>query len=171
VLLTLLLAAGFIGLDQLAKLWAKTVLQPVGTLPGIKPIFRFTYVENTGAAFNIFEDMRPFLIVVTIIALLVLAYVLIKKRPKDRLEWLALVCIFAGGAGNLIDRIVQGYVVDLFQFTFVNFAVFNVADIFVVGGVLLLAISMIRIEIRAAKARKTKESACENEDVSPSSEA
>lgn len=144
-------------LDQLTKKMAIDALYPHGVNQFIPGFLQFTYVENTGAAFSILSNMTVFLIVITIIALLAVAFVLFIRRPKHKLETISLIFIFAGGVGNLIDRIARGYVVDFLEFQFIRFPVFNLADCFVCVGFALLIIAFIQIEIKERKEKKQKE--------------
>ena len=93
---------------------------------------------NDGAAFSSFAGARLFLILFTGIAIAALAVYLFWKKPPKRLERTALVLLIGGGLGNLIDRVRTGVVVDFFATTFVDFAVFNVADCFVCVGAAML---------------------------------
>lgn len=140
--------------DRLMKMWAVAQLQPVGSQPLIPGFLGLRYVENTGAAFSMLEGKQIFLIALTTIALLAVAFVLFVRRPKNKLELVSLTLILGGGIGNYIDRVAQGYVVDCFEFQFMRFAVFNVADVFVVVGVCLLLLAFILQEIRERKEKK-----------------
>lgn len=125
-------------LDQLTKYFAQLYLQPVGTMPFIPGIMELRFVLNDGAAFSSFAGARLFLILFTGIAIAALAVYLFWKKPPKRLERTALVLLIGGGLGNLIDRVRTGVVVDFFATTFVDFAVFNVADCFVCVGAAML---------------------------------
>lgn len=157
MLLTLLFCAGLVGLDQLFKWLAVTYLMPLGAYTVLPGVVGFQYVENTGAAFNIFAGRQIFLIIITGVALLGVAWYLVFRRPQNKLEYCSLVLIFSGGVGNLIDRIANGYVVDYIEFLFVRFAVFNFADILVCVGFALLFFAVVQGELRQAK--KAKEQA------------
>ncbi len=152
---TIFLIIILIALDQITKYLATAYLEPVGTAPFIEGFMEFRYVLNDGAAFSMFSGNRWMLIGFTSVALVLVALYLIIKKPKLKLEKIALILILSGGIGNLIDRIIYGYVVDFFATTFINFAVFNVADCFVVIGSGLLIISVISEEINTSK-EKTK---------------
>ena len=129
---------GCVVLDQLTKYFAQLYLQPVGTMPFIPGIMELRFVLNDGAAFSSFAGARLFLILFTGIAIAALAVYLFWKKPPKRLERTALVLLIGGGLGNLIDRVRTGVVVDFFATTFVDFAVFNVADCCVCVGAAML---------------------------------
>lgn len=151
MLLTVISCALLIGADQFFKYLAVRYLAPVGAIPFIPGVLEWRYTENTGAAFNILSGYQVVLIVVTGIALLIGAFILLFKRPKDKLMLIAIIMIFSGGVGNLIDRIANGFVVDYIRVLFVNFAIFNFADCLVVVGFGLLVIAIIREELKAKK--------------------
>ncbi|MDR1664117.1 MAG: signal peptidase II [Clostridiales bacterium] len=127
--------------DQWVKHWARTVLYPVATLPVIPGFFQFTYLENTGAAFGLFEGARWVFIPLTVLVFIVIL-IYYARLPLTRESWkqrVPLVLVFAGAAGNFIDRVANGYVTDMFEFTFVTFPVFNIADVCLVLGTFSLA--------------------------------
>ncbi|MDL2218873.1 signal peptidase II [Ruminococcaceae bacterium OttesenSCG-928-O06] len=154
MLFTILVSALLVAVDQILKLLAARYLAPVGSAPLIPGIIGLKYVENRGAAFNILDGMQGLLIVVTGAALLFGAWLLLFRRPKDKLEYTAILLLFAGGVGNLIDRIARGYVVDYLNLLFMRFAVFNFADCLVCIGFALLVVAVFRAEGRAQKQKK-----------------
>ncbi len=129
-----LLAASGLLIDQLSKAWAVAELKPVHSVVLIKNIISLTYRENTGAAFSILEGHTEFLTIITIIVTVFVSYIIISGKVKNAIAEYSLLFVVIGGIGNCIDRIFVGHVVDMFEFTFINFAVFNVADIFVTCG-------------------------------------
>ena len=135
----LLVAAGLL-LDQVSKAWAVAALKPIRTFVVVENILSLTYRENTGAAFSILEDHTEFLTLITIMVTVVISYIVISGKVKNNVAEYALVFVAIGGIGNCIDRISLGYVVDMFEFTFINFAIFNVADIYVTCGSALFVI-------------------------------
>lgn len=158
-LLWLLPIAAVIGLDQLTKYLAVLYLQPIKTHPVIENVLHLTYVENSGAAFGILKDHRwVFMVISTIaiIAVIVFMLTIYKKKHYNPLLYLGLSLVAGGGIANMIDRIVLGYVVDFVDFRLINFAVFNVADIFVCVGCALILFYVIKSDI--AESRKKKES-------------
>lgn len=131
-----LIAAGLL-LDQITKCWVVSDLKPIRTFVLIKNILSLTYRENTGAAFSILKGHTEFLTIITLLVTIVLLFVVISDKVKNVIAEYSLLFIAIGGLGNCIDRIFSGYVVDMFEFTFIDFAVFNIADIFVTCGSLL----------------------------------
>jgi len=122
--------------DRLVKLFVVKNIALGESLPFLKGILELTYVRNSGAAFSMLQGMRWILAVITVVAIAAIFYVIFKKVFKSPWERWALAAIAGGAVGNLIDRVAYGYVIDMFRTTFVNFAVFNVADIFVtLGGI------------------------------------
>ena len=159
----LILAAIFIvaviALDQLSKYWAVVRLAPRVTIPIIEDVFHLTYAENRGAAFSMMWDSRWFLIIVTSLAMLFVIIAVWKKWIDGAIARWGSYCIIAGGIGNLIDRVVNGYVVDMFDFRLINFAIFNVADIFIcTGGGLFILYQLLEMRT-ASKEKKAQEEA------------
>ena len=146
-------------LDQGFKFLAVQYLKGQAAIAVIPGLIGFRYAENTGAAFSILSGKVDFLIIITAIALAVVAYFILAKKFDNRIEEICFVLIFAGGVGNLIDRIAQGKVVDYLEFLFIEFPIFNFADILVCCGVGLFAIYTIISEFspKNKKERKTDE--------------
>lgn len=145
----LILIPLLVACDQLVKKWTVTTFAaPVGSavwtadeaIAGIPGVVEFTRVHNYGAAWSSFSGMRWLLIGVTVVLMAVLVTLWAKKIVRHPLGKLSLALILSGGIGNLIDRVVNGYVVDTFNLTFMNYPVFNVADISVVAGAIAGAI-------------------------------
>jgi len=111
----------------------------------IKGILNFTYVENTGGAYGIGSNNTIIFILTNIIVLGVLIiYALLKRDKLDKKIIIAIALIISGGIGNLIDRIFRGFVVDYIDFNpLIKFPVFNVADIAVVLGCIIIGICII----------------------------
>ena len=163
-------------LDQLTKYLTVLHLKPIDTLPIIEDVFHLTYVENTGAAFGMMKDARwVFMITSTAAIIGILGYMIHRYYvKKEKLHWaeaLSLSLIVGGGIGNMIDRTMLGYVVDMIDCRFINFAVFNVADSFVCigAGLMILYLFMemgkeIKAE-KAAKAMADKEGSDEGEEI------
>lgn len=161
VIIALLSALVLIGLDQAIKGWAVSSLQTIGTMPLIPDVLHLTYVENYGAAFSIMQNRKWFLVGVTGLVIVAALVALLSGKLKGRFLVSTVALILAGGAGNLIDRIVRGYVVDYIDFRLIHFPVFNLADCCVVVGTLLLAIYIIWLEPREKAKLAVQESPAE----------
>ena len=107
----------------------------------IENFFSLTYVKNTGVAFSMIEGYFPLIVIVTVIILFML-FKYIKDGINNSVELVSYGFIIGGAVGNLVDRIIMGYVVDFFDFNIFGYQapIFNVADIFIVVGVLMLII-------------------------------
>ncbi|MFL0269594.1 signal peptidase II [Candidatus Clostridium radicumherbarum] len=137
-------------LDRITKIWALKSLYVNGDVVIIKNIFAFSYLENRGAAFGIFQNKVQLLSIVTSIVVLAMIFYLVKYKPKSRFLRISMAMIITGAIGNLIDRFVYKFVVDFILVhykTVYYFPTFNVADMFVVIGTCLLALSIIRDEV------------------------
>lgn len=108
------------------------------------PVFLLNYVKNTGAAFSILQNSRELLIILSMIALVLLALHVINNLKSISLKTCFFIALLSAGiAGNLHERIVFGYVRDFFQLNFVNFPVFNISDIFINVGVIVLIVMIL----------------------------
>ena len=136
-----LLSILLIVIDQLTKVWVRGNLSLGGSAPFLPHVLELTYVQNTGAAFSFLAgaDLTWLLAIVSLIATVVIALALWRDFFPGFWGRLSLSLLLAGAAGNLIDRAILGYVTDMFQTVFMDFPVFNVADICVVcGGALMI---------------------------------
>ena len=129
-----ILALVLVALDQLVKYLVLQNIPLGGHVPFIPYLLELTYVQNTGAAFSIFSEHTWMLALVSLVMSVVLALALWKNFFRHPLGKVTLTLLLAGAVGNLIDRVFRGFVVDMFNVLFMNFAVFNVADICVVVG-------------------------------------
>ncbi|MDO4556994.1 MAG: signal peptidase II [Lachnospiraceae bacterium] len=131
--------------DQLTKFLADTYLNGQKAVAVIPDIFELTYVENRGAAFGIMQNFQLVFIIVT--AVIVFGICLLYCRMPSTKRFFpakcCLVFLIAGAAGNWIDRVKAGYVIDFFYFKPINFPVFNVADIYVTVSIILLALLIL----------------------------
>ena len=133
--------------DQWVKQWARDNLLAAGSIPIIDGLIGFRWATNTGAAFGMFQGGRWFFVALTIAVVAVILYYEFKTPYTRMYMWIRLpmALILAGAIGNFIDRLLHGYVVDMFQFLFINFPIFNVADILLVAGVFAYAFATIFI--------------------------
>lgn len=122
--------------DRVSKIICRQYLRPLGSIPVIKGVFHLTYVENTGAAFGMLQGNTWFLILTSALVSAVVAYLIWKVKPENRYVKLSLALILGGALGNLVDRVLLGYVVDFLDFRI--WPVFNIADSCVVVGAILL---------------------------------
>lgn len=134
-----------IGIDQLSKVWALNSLQEIGSIPVIENVFHLTYVENRGAAFGMLQNQQWIFVIVAAVASVFGLYYLYKKKV-NLLGKSAIILIIAGAVGNAIDRVRLGFVVDYFDFRFIWQYVFNIADVFVVVGTILLCVYILFFE-------------------------
>ena len=108
------------------------------------PVFSLNYIRNTGAAFSILQDSRELLIILSMIALVLLALHVINHLKSISLKTCFFISLLSAGiAGNLHERIVYGFVRDYFQLNFINFPVFNISDIFINVGVIALIVMIL----------------------------
>ena len=125
--------------DQLIKL-AVLGSSLVGgeTVTVIRDFLQFRYVENTGAAFSLFEDKTVLLSIFSALVMAVGFYLLIARKFKSKVLIASVVMVMGGGLGNLIDRVFRHFVVDYIEVLFINFPVFNFADCFITVGEFVL---------------------------------
>ena len=143
-ILMFLFCVGAVVLDQWTKLLVVEMIPLYTKVDAIPGLFHLTYVQNTGAAFSMFEGMQWLfaLIFLAFTALIVWDFVK-KTMPFSAFERWCIVAIYAGGLGNMIDRIRLGYVVDMIEVDFMKFPVFNVADCFITCGCVALIASLV----------------------------
>ena len=140
-------------IDLIVKLIVKFNMKVGDTISIIPHFFKIEYLQNTGAAFSSFEGGRYVLIGISLIIYFLLINYIKKNEISRKIEIVALGLILGGLVGNLIDRIFYGYVIDYLSFEIFgySFAVFNLADSFIVISVILLIIDMILVEIESRK--------------------
>lgn len=147
MLITILVVL-FTLIDQVSKYLVTNSLHKDITI--IKNIFYLIYTKNDGAAFSILTGKRLFLIIVTILIIAAIIYYLKKNNIKDKTNIIAFSLVLGGSIGNLIDRIVRGYVVDFISVKIFNynFPIFNIADSFICIGVFILVLTSLRKEYK-----------------------
>ena len=133
-------AAGLLALDQWLKAWITQNLPLGEAMPLIPKFVELRTVHNYGAAWSSFSGQRWLLIAVTALIMAAVVYLLVRRIVRHPLGLCACFLILSGGVGNLIDRVRMGYVVDMFNFLFMDYPVFNVADICVVCGAIVGAV-------------------------------
>ena len=156
--LSVLAAAVLVGVDQLIKRWATAVLLPKTAMTLIPGVLELRYFLNDGMAFSMLAGKQKLLIAATSLMLLGVLWMLFARKltPLERVAW---TLVLGGGIGNLIDRIATGVVVDYINVLFMNFAIFNFADICVCVGVGLLMVCDSYFKEKAEKSVKTESAA------------
>ena len=129
-----------IGLDQWVKHWVVANIALNQVIKAIPGLFSLTYLQNRGAAFSILQNQKYFFVILTVLVIGAAMVYLVKNYQKSLWLVLSLVLIISGGIGNL------GYVVDMVQLDFIDFAIFNVADSYLTVGVLLLILILWKEE-------------------------
>lgn len=140
-------------LDQIIKFIVNSNLTLMEEIPVINNFFSIYYLKNAGAAFSILGDKTLFLIIISIICLLFLKYYIKKLKRVTPLTIISLGIMIGGIVGNLFDRLIYKAVIDYLSFTFFNynFPVFNLADIGITVGAVLLLIDIVKEEIELKK--------------------
>lgn len=134
-------------IDQLTKQWAVVTLKDKPAIPIIPKVLEFYYLPNgnTGAAFGILAGQKTLFLIIGVLVIALMLYVLYQMPFGKRYQILnvLVVCIAAGGAGNMIDRAQLNYVIDFIYISIINFPIFNVADCYVSIATVLLALMLL----------------------------
>ena len=142
--LYVLFAAAIVAADQITKYVTVANIALGQEVPFIPGLLRFTYVQNTGAAFSSFEGQQwLFALIFVIFTGVILWEYKTRKMPFLPFERWCIAAIYGGGLGNMIDRVRMGYVVDMIETEFMVFPVFNVADCFITCGCIAMMVSLI----------------------------
>ncbi len=141
--------------DQVIKYFVSLYLQPIGSVSVIDNLFKLTYVENKGVAFGMFSDMRWLFVALTSVLLFFIIFYMFKKRPSGKMFYIASGLIIGGGIGNLIDRVLYGYVIDYLSLSFFS-PVCNFADYCITIGTALLIIYLLFFTNSSASSKKVK---------------
>ncbi len=144
-MLQIIITALVVLCDQLSKYILEPILLDAGgKLPLLNGVISLRLAHNTGVAFGMLGNMQIVMVIITLAIILLVVFVMFKTRTaKSTLYRLSTALILGGALGNLIDRISFGYVVDFFMFEFIDFAIFNVADIAISCGGVLLAVYLL----------------------------
>lgn len=145
---TIIISIILLCIDQISKLLVVNLLTKTNSIAIIKNFFYLTYINNDGAAFSILVGKRVLLILIAVLVIVMLIRYIKKNNIQNKLELVSISLIIGGSLGNLIDRVVRGYVIDFLDFKIFNynFPIFNLADTFIVIGVFLLLLKEIRKE-------------------------
>ncbi|MBR7161417.1 MAG: signal peptidase II [Clostridia bacterium] len=159
MLLWILIIVASVILDQVSKMIVVSTMDYNQSIVLIKNIISLRYIHNEGAAFGMLSGHRWIFMVITAAALIAMPIILYRYRKLHFLFGLSLSLFIGGAIGNMIDRVFLGYVVDFFEFTFVDFAIFNVADICVVCGAVIMMVYVIFFDKEFLTDKKTPKKA------------
>ena len=152
-MLCFVFAALVVLLDQFFKHWIMRYLEVFENTELIPGVVGLTHIQNTGAAFSLLADQRWLLAGIAFVAAIVLIFILL-RYTEGFWGTLGLAAVLGGAVGNLIDRVFYGHVVDMFRVLFINFAIFNIADIFITLGFVTFCAHFIAVTIRAARSER-----------------
>ena len=138
-----ILAAALVALDQVVKFLVRANIPLGGAVPVIPGVIQLTYFQNTGAAFSLFTQHTWVLALVSAVVSAAIVAAMVRRVFTRPAGLIILAVILAGAVGNLIDRVFFRFVTDMFQTLFINFAIFNVADICVVLGGIALCVYVL----------------------------
>ncbi len=139
-----LFVAGIVAADQITKALVVARIALYADVPFLPGILQLTYVQNNGAAFSSFSGQQwLFALIFLVFTGLILWEYFRKQAGFTPFERWCIAAVYGGGLANMIDRIRLGYVVDMFETTFVDFPVFNVADCFITCGCILVMVHLI----------------------------
>ena len=145
---------GSVLIDQIVKIIVDSSMAVGETVPVIKDIFHFTYIQNKGAAFGMLSNNRWVFMIISSVAIVAILVYLFKYCTEPLLTKIGFALIVGGGIGNMIDRIFLGYVVDMIDCRFIDFYVFNIADSCVCVGAGIVALGFILSMVKEYKEKK-----------------
>ena len=156
-ILMVLFAAGIVAADQITKALTLANIPLSGQVEVLPGVVGLTYVRNYGAAFSSFQGMQWLFAVIFLLFTVGVIWEFRKKAmPFSKLERWCIVAVWGGGLGNMIDRLRFGYVVDMIEMQFMEFPVFNVADMFITCGCILLIAHLVLFNKEFWKEEKKK---------------
>ena len=155
-MLYVLIVCALIAADQALKYWTVTHLALGESTPFLPGLMQLTRLHNYGAAWSSFSGKTALLIAVTAVLLAAVCVLLVKGIVRHPLGVAGCLLILGGGVGNIIDRIAHGYVVDMFDILLFEYPIFNLADCFVVVGVILAAVYYLFVHDKKDKLKKER---------------
>lgn len=161
--LALAAAAVLLAVDQLLKYFVLLYLKPAGSVTVIGGLLELSYVENTGAAFGLFKNFMWFVVVVTVLAFLAIAVLLFRYQNHTCFSYIASALIIAGGLGNLVDRVLYGFVVDFIHVMFFGY-IFNFADCCITVGAVFFVLHVLLTSYREKKAQDSSAQPSEHKE-------
>lgn len=155
-LLSLAVIGIIVGLDQLFKYLVVLYLKPIDTFMLIPGVLQLHYHENDGAMMGMMDGRIEIMTVLSLICMVIIISVILSGKMKPNVEYVCLVLIAAGGIGNIIDRVFNGFVIDYIEVLFIDFYIFNFADCFITCASFLLLFYEIYQIIKDARKKKEK---------------
>jgi len=154
--------AGSVIADQITKLIVVNTMSVGETVPVIEDVFHFTYIQNRGAAFGMLADNRWVFMIISTVAIVAMCVYLFGFCKESMLVKTGFALLIGGGIGNMIDRVILGYVVDMIDCRFIDFYVFNVADSCVCVGAFAVGLGFVISTVKDAKAKKAGKTGDDN---------
>lgn len=133
----------YFGIDRLTKYLVVSAMQLQETIPVVKDVFHITYIRNAGAAFGILQNKVTFFIVVAFLSVFMIVFYAFSRQADKIWVQVALGSLLGGACGNLFDRIMYGYVIDFLDFRYIDFPIFNFADVVIDIGIVMLCWEII----------------------------
>ena len=142
----IILTIVFLIIDIVSKLIVSNLMNVHDSVVIIRDFFYITYVRNTGAAWSMFAGKTWLLIIVSLVIIGFICFYIYKNKHKSKIELVGYSLVLGGAIGNFLDRVIYGYVIDFFDFYIFgyNYPIFNIADIFIVIGVMILVLCVGR---------------------------
>lgn len=156
-LLSALVVAAMLGADQLIKYYVDIYLKNRAPFVVIKNILQFNYLENDGAMMGFMSGKTTLMSVLAIICVAVMLFVIFSGIIKDRVDYWCCLFMISGGLGNIIDRVLRGYVIDYIEVLFVDFYIFNFADCLITVAAFVLIFYQIYLIHKENKIKKAGE--------------
>ncbi|GAA6113217.1 MAG: signal peptidase II [Apilactobacillus sp.] len=143
ILYIILSVIALVGIDQIIKIWISANIIENTAKPFIPGVLSIANIHNSGAAWSILQGQQWLFSIITFVAVVAVIYFMIKLKNR-KLYVVSLTILLSGIIGNFINRLFDGYVVDMFQVDFINFPIFNFADICITFGIVILFIAILR---------------------------
>jgi signal peptidase II len=143
-------------LDQVSKVLFHRWLDVGQSVPIVQDVFHFTLVHNKGAAFSLFQEQPILLLCFTLFLFLGFLIYALKRPLLQKAEMISLSLILGGALGNIADRLTLGYVVDFLDFTLIDYPIFNLADVFIFFGIVMMIIRVLQQPVD----NSTKDNGC-----------
>ncbi len=157
IIILISIILGSVLVDQIVKIIIDSTMAVGQTVPVIEDVFHLTYVQNRGAAFGMLANNRWVFMIISTVAIAAMSVYLFKFCTESMLTKTGFALIIGGGIGNMIDRIILGYVIDMIDCRFIDFYVFNIADSCVCVGAGIVALGFILSAVKEYKSKKAKD--------------